>query len=52
LVDPVLELLGDHVLEPLRLVVHVVYVDPEGLSEIELEQAVMPNHLQRDLLAV
>ena len=38
-VDPRLELLGDHVLEAVGLVVDVVDVDAERLGEVELEQA-------------
>ncbi len=44
-VDPLFELLRDHVLEPLRLVVHVLHVQAEGFREIQLEQAVMPDDL-------
>jgi len=50
-VDARLELLRDHVLEPVGLVVHVVDVEPEGLGEVELDQAVVADHLERDLLA-
>jgi hypothetical protein len=39
-------------LEPVRLVVHLVHVDAERLREIELEQAVVPDHLERDALAL
>jgi hypothetical protein len=52
LVDPRLELLGEHVLEPVGLVVDLVDVDPERLREVELEQAVVSDHLERHLLAV
>ena len=52
LVDPSLELLGEHVLEPVGLFVDLVDVDPERLREVELEQPVMPDHLERDLLAL
>ena len=51
LVDPRLELLRDRVLEPVGLVVHVVDVDPERLREVELEQPVVADHLERDPLA-
>jgi len=50
-VDARLQLLRDHVLEPVRFVVHVVDVQPERLREVELEQAVMADHLDRDALA-
>jgi hypothetical protein len=50
-VDPGFELLRDHMLEPVRLVVHVVDVETKGLSEVELEQAVVADHLDRDALA-
>ena len=33
-------------LEPIRLVVDVVHVDPERLGEVELEQPVMADHLE------
>src|SRR5262245_13384690 len=52
LVDPFLELLRERVLEPVGLVVHVVDIQAEGLGEIELEQPVVADHLQRDALAV
>ena len=50
-VDPRFELLRQRVLEPDRLVVHVVDADPERLGEVELEQPVVPDHLERHLLA-
>ena len=50
-VDPRLELLREGVLEPDRLVVHVVDADPERLGEVELEQPVVSDHLERHLLA-
>ena len=50
-VDPRLELLRERVLEPVGLVVHVVDADPERLGEVELEQPVVPDHLERHLLA-
>jgi hypothetical protein len=46
-VDPRLELLGDHVLEPVCLVVDVVDVHAERLGEVELEQPVVADHLDR-----
>ena len=49
LVDPLLELLADHVLEPVGLVVHVVDVKPERAREVELEQSVVADHLHRNL---
>ena len=51
LVDPRLELLGDHVLEPVGLVVDGVDVQAERLREVELEQPVVADHLERDPLA-
>src|SRR4051794_6848553 len=52
LVDPLLELLADHVLEPVGLVVDGVDVQAERLREVELEQPVVADHLERDLFAV
>ena len=52
LVDPRLELLGERVLEPVGLVVHLVDVDAERLGEVQLEQAVVADHLERDPLAL
>src|SRR4030067_432902 len=49
--DLLLALLGEHVLQPLRLFVHAVETDPEGLREIQLEQAVVADDLQGHLLA-
>ena len=39
-------------LEPVGLVVHVVDVDAERLCEVQLEQAVVADHLERDLLSL
>jgi hypothetical protein len=50
-VDPLLQLLRDDVLEALGLVVHVVDVQPERLGEVELQETVVADHLERDLLA-
>jgi hypothetical protein len=50
-VDARLELLGDHMLESVCLVVHIVDVDAERLRQIELEQPVVADHLDRDPLA-
>ena len=50
-VDPRLELLRDRVLEPVGLVVDVVDVHAERLGEVELEQPVVADHLERDPLA-
>ena len=50
-VDARLELLRDHVLEPVGLVVDVVDVDAERLREVELEQPVVADHLDGDPLA-
>ena len=46
--DQLLELLGEHVLEHLGLGMHAIPGHPELLSEEQLEQAVMAQHLQRD----
>src|SRR5437588_563453 len=46
-VDPLLQLLGDDVLEPFRFVVDVVDVQPECLREVELEQAMVADDLER-----
>ena len=51
-VDPRFELLGDHVLEPVGLVVDSLHIEPQRLGEIELDQAVVADHLQRHPLAV
>ena len=48
--DQVLELLGEHVLEHLGLGVHAVPRDPEALGQVELEQPVVADHLERHLL--
>ena len=50
--DQRLELLGDDVLEDLRLVVHAVPRHVEPLGEVQLEQPVVAEHLERDALAV
>ena len=52
LVDPRLELLGDHVLESVGLVVHRVDGDAERLGQVLLEQAVVADDLERDLRAL
>ena len=49
--DPVLELVGQNVLEDLGLLVHLVPRHAEGLGEIGLEEAVMADHLEGDLAA-
>jgi hypothetical protein len=51
LVDPFFELLRDCVLELVGLFVHVVDVHTERLRQIELEQPVVPDHLDRNALA-
>jgi len=51
LVDPLFQLLRDHVLETLRLAVDLVDVDAERLREIQLEQAVVADDLERHSLA-
>src|SRR5205085_10901451 len=50
-VDPAFELLGQRELEAIGLVVNVVDVQAERLREVELEQAVVSDHLERDTLA-
>ena len=45
--DQLLELLGEDVLEHLGLVVHAVPGHAERLGEVELEQAVVAQHLER-----
>ena len=50
--DQLLELLGEHVLEHLRLRVHPVPWDAEALDEVQLEQAMVAHHLERDPAAV
>jgi 1,4-dihydroxy-6-naphthoate synthase len=47
-VDARFELLRDDVLEPVRFFMDVVDVHAERLREIQLEQAVMADHLERD----
>ncbi len=47
LVDLRLELLGQRVLEQLRLGVHLVEGETEPVDEVALEQAVMAKHLER-----
>jgi hypothetical protein len=49
--DQLLELLGDVVLEHLRLLVHPVVGHAQRLGEVGLDQAVVADHLQRHLLA-
>ena len=46
-----LELLGDVVLEHLGLLVDAVAGHPQRLGEVGLDQAVVADHLERDLLA-
>ena len=50
-VDSRLELLRQGVLEPVGLIVDVLDVEPKGLGQVELEQPVVANHLDRDPLA-
>lgn len=50
-VDALLQLLGDDVLEPVGLGVDVVDRETERVGEVELEQPVVPDHLERDALA-
>ena len=49
--DPLLQLLGDVVLEHLGLVVDAVPRHPEDVGQIGLQQAVVADHLERDALA-
>jgi hypothetical protein len=49
--DQRLELLGDVVLEHLRLLVDTVARHPQRLREVGLDQPVVADHLQRHLLA-
>src|SRR5439155_1379351 len=49
-VDPCLELLRDDVLQAVRFVVHVVDVHAQRLREVELEQPVVADDLDRDAL--
>ncbi len=49
--DQQLQLLGDVVLEHLGLLVHAVVGHAQGLGEVGLDQAVVADHLERDLLA-
>src|SRR6185437_7562663 len=51
LVDPILELLADVVLQPFGFLVHVVPREAHRAYEIELQQPVMPDDLERHLLA-
>jgi hypothetical protein len=50
-VDLRLQLFGDHVFQALRLDVDVVDGQAQRLREVQLEQPMMPDHLERDLLA-
>ena len=50
--DQRLELLGEHVLEHLGLVVHAVPRHAEALGEVELEQPVVADHLERHARAL
>ena len=50
-VDPRFELLGQRMLEPVGLGVHLVEAEPERLGEVELEEPVVADHLERDALA-
>ena len=45
--DQLLELLGEHVLEHLGLGVNAIPRHPEALHQVQLEQPVVPNHLER-----
>jgi hypothetical protein len=50
--DARLEVLGDHMFERLGLVVYAVPGHVEVLGEVELEQAVVAQHLEREALAL
>ena len=50
--DQLLEFFGQDVLEHLRLLVHAVPGDAKALGEVELEQAVMAQNLERDPPAI
>src|SRR3954471_12902090 len=50
-VDPRLQLLRENVLEPVGLVMDIVDGQTERLGEVELEQSVVTDHLDRDPLA-
>ncbi len=49
-VDPRLELVGEDVLEPVGLRMDGLDRDPERLGQVELEQPVMADDLERDPL--
>ena len=46
--DQLLELLGEHVLQHLRLRVHTIPRDAEALDQVQLEQPMVAHHLERD----
>ncbi len=50
--DPLLHPFGDHVLQALGLVVHLVQAVAEDLNEEHLEQPVVPDQLQCNLAPV
>src|SRR5207342_321770 len=50
--DQLLELLGERVLEHLRLGMYLVLGHPEVLHEEQLEQAMVADHLERDAAAL
>ena len=50
-VDARLDLLGQVVLEAIRLGVHLVPAEAERLHQVQLEQPVVPDDLERDALA-
>ncbi len=50
--DQLLELLGEDVLEHLRLVVHAVPRHAQAGGQVELEQPVVAQHLERDASAL
>ena len=50
--DAILENLGDDVLETIGLGVDVLPRHTKLLDEVELEQAMVAQHLERDLLAL
>lgn len=48
--DQLLELFREHMLEHLGLVVHAIPGHPQALDQVQLEQPVMANHLERNPL--
>jgi hypothetical protein len=46
-----LQRLGDVMLQPLRLVVHLIPAVAQGLDQIPLQEPVVANHFEGDALA-